>query len=209
MMKKINWNFIKFTCLLCLMPICLGMYFYEELPDRMAIHFNIENQADNWASKNFALFAIPIIMAALQAFCCIISDINENKKGNPPKFVKIMKWFIPIITAIIYILIILVGLGKTVDIGKIISIVLGLTFMIMGNYMPKMTYEDAKGNIHPMPKTENGFKKMIRSMGYSFVIGGISIIAAIFVSNKVAFITILALCLIIFIEGLVYSIKKY
>ena len=146
-------------------------------------------------------------MAALQAFCCIISDINENKKGNPPKFVKIMKWFIPIITAIIYILIILVGLGKTVDIGKIISIVLGLTFMIMGNYMPKMTYEDAKGNIHPMPKTENGFKKMIRTLGYTFVISGILIIASMFISNKVAFITILAMCFIVFIEGLYFSFK--
>ena len=208
-MKKINWNFIIFTCLLCLMPICLGLYFYEELPDSVAIHFNINNEPDNWASKNFAIFCLPIIMAGLQAFCCIVSDLNEKEKGKSPKFVKIMKWFIPIVTILIYTLTILIGLGKSVDVGKVVKIFLGLMFVIMGNYMPKMSYEDAKGNMHPMPKTEKGFKKMARTMGYSFVVGGILMIGAIFVSNKVAFITVLALCLIVFIEGIIYSVKNY
>lgn len=207
-MKKINWNFLIFTCMICLLPICMGLYFYEELPETMAIHFNIENQADNFASKNFVLFGLPIIMVLLQAFCCIISDINENKKGNPPKIIKIMKWFIPFLTIIIYTLTILVGLGKTVDIGKIISIVLGLMFLVMGNYMPKMSYDDAKGNINPLPASEKSFKQMMRLWGYTFVIGGIAIIGAIFISNKVAFFTIIGLCLIVFIESIYFSLKK-
>ena len=207
-MKKINWRFIIFTCLICLMPICLGLFFYEELPETMAVHFNIENEADNFASKNFTLFGIPLIMVALQIFCCIISDINENRKGNPPKLVKIAKWIIPFLTVIIYVLTLLVGLGKTVDIGKIISIVLGFMFLIMGNYMPKMSYDDAKGNINPMPKTEKSFKKMMRYFGYTFVIGGIAIIGAIFVSNKVAFITIMAMCLLVFVESVYFILKK-
>lgn len=207
-MKKINWNFLIFTCMICLLPICMGLYFYEELPETMAIHFNIENQADNFASKNFALFGLPIIMVLLQAFCCIISDINENKKGNLPKIIKIMKWFIPFLTIIIYTLTILVGLGKTVDIGKIISIVLGLMFLVMGNYMPKMSYDDAKGNINPLPASEKSFKQMMRLWGYTFVIGGIAIIGAIFISNKVAFFTIMGLCLIVFIESIYFSLKK-
>lgn len=207
-MNKINWNFLIFTCMICLMPICLGLYFYEELPETMAVHFNFENQADNFASKNFALFGIPIIMVLLQTFCCIISDINENKKGNPPKIIKIVKWIIPIITAVVYVLTILVGLGKEVNIGKIISIFLGLMFMVIGNYMPKMSYENAKGNINPMPKTEKAFKHMIRLLGYTFVIGGILVIGAIFISNTASFVAIMGLCLIVFIESLCFSFKK-
>ena len=206
-MKKIKWNFIIFTCILCLMPICLGLYFYEELPDTVAIHFNINNEPDNWASKELAIFVLPMIMAALQLFCCVVCDINESKTGRSPKFNKIMKWFIPLVTVLVYTLTILTGLGKTVDIGKIITIFLGLMFVIMGNYMPKMTYEDAKGNLHPMPKSEKMFKKMIRTMGYSFVVGGIMMIAAIFISNKVGFVAVITLCLIVFIEGIVFSIK--
>ena len=207
-MKKINWRFIIFTCLICLMPICLGLFFYEELPETMAVHFNIENEADNFASKNFTLFGIPLIMVLLQMFCCVISDINENKKGNPPKLIKIAKWIIPFLTVIIYVLTILVGLGKTVDIGKIISIVLGLMFVIIGNYMPKMSYDDAKGNINPLPATEKSFKQMMRLLGYTFVIGGIFTVCALFISNKAAFITIMGLCFFVFVESLYFSFKK-
>ena len=206
-MKKINWNFIIFTCLLCLMPICLGLYFYEELPESMAIHFNINNEADNWASKNFALFGLPTITACLHMFCCIVSDIAENKKGKSPKIIKIMKWFIPMVTVLIYTLTILVGLGKTVDVGKVVTIFLGIMFIMMGNYMPKMSYADAKGNINPLPKTEKDFKKMIRLFGYSFILGGILMFGAIFISTKAAFITILGLCFVVFVEGFYFSFK--
>lgn len=207
-MKKINWNFLIFTCIICLLPICMGLYFYEELPDTMAIHFNIENQADNFASKKFTLFGLPVIMALLQAFCCIISDINENKKGNPPKIIKIMKWIVPFLTIVVYTLTILVGLGKTVDIGKIISIVLGLMFMVMGNYMPKMSYDDAKGNINPLPANEKDFKQMMRLWGYTFVIGGFSTIVGILFSNMAAFIILMGMCLLVFIESVYFSFKK-
>ena len=206
-MKKINWNIMIFTCLLCLMPICLGIYFYEELPESMAIHFNINNEPDNWASKNFTLFALPIIMAGLQIFCCIVSDIAESKTGNSPKISKIMKWFVPIVTILIYTLTILIGLGKTVDIGKIICIFLGLMFIVMGNYMPKIPYEDAKLNMKPVPKSEKEYRKMLRIMAYSFIVGGIAIIGAIFASGKAAFITILGLCFIVFVESIYFAFK--
>ena len=80
--------------------------------------------------------------------------------------------------------------------------------MISGNYIPKMSYEYAKGTIHPMPKTEKTFKKMIRILGYTFVISGVLIIAAIFCSNKIAFFTILGMCFIVFIESLYFSLKN-
>jgi len=189
------------------MPICIGLYFYEELPEVMAIHFNINNKPDNWASKNLTLFGIPIIMAFLQVFCCIVSDIGKTKKGNTPKLIQIMKWFIPLTTVIIYTLTILVGLGKTVDIGKIVTIFLGTMFIIIGNYMPKITYEEAKKNMKPMPKSEKEFRKMSRIMGYTFIIGGIAMIATIFISGKIGFITTMILCFITFVEGLYFSFK--
>lgn len=204
-MKKINWNFIITTCIICLMPICMGLYFYNELPDTMAIHFNIENQADNFASKNFTIFVLPIFMSLLQAFACIVNDIRVTSDN---KFIKVMKWFIPVLTIVIYTLTILFSLGKVVDIGKIISIVLGIMFIIMGNYLPKMTYEDAKGNMHLLPTNEENFRKMIRLLGYTFVVGGIALIAAIFITNKVAFFTILGLCLIVLIENMYFYIKR-
>lgn len=207
-MKKINWNFLIFSCIVCLLPICMGLYFYEELPEKMAIHFNIENQADNYASKNLTLFGLPLLMAAIQAFICIRSDINRNENENPPKIIKITKWIVPLLSIIVYTLTILVGLEKTVDVGKIILIISGTIFIAIGNYMPKMNYKDAIGFVKPIPDNEKTFKEMMRIMGYTFVIGGIAIIVSSFISNKVAFITILGLCVLLSAENLYFPFKK-
>ena len=206
-MKKINWNFIIFTCLICLMPICLGLFFYEELPEVMPIHFNIHEQPDNWASKNFTIFGIPIIMAALQMFCCIVSDMAEGKKEKDSKVIKIMKWFIPSATILLYTITILIGLGKKVDVGKCVTLFLGIMFVMMGNYMPKMSYEEAKGNLKTMPKNEKDYKQMVRLFGYTFVVGGIFMMAAIFISNMAAFIMVLGVCVLVFVEGIYFSFK--
>ena len=174
----------------------------------MPIHFNVNNEIDNWASKNFVVFGLPIIMAMLQAFCCIVSDVSETKKGNTPKFVKVMKWLVPILTILLYILTILVGLGKEMDVGKYVTIILGIMFIVMGNYMPKMSYENSKPYIKIVPKSEKNFMQMIRVLGYTYIIGGIFIIAALFVSNLAAFIIILGLCVLVSVESLYFSLKN-
>ena len=81
MMKFIKWKTLIITCFVCLLPILLGVALWDKLPDLMAIHFNINNEADNFASKGFVVFGLPVIMAALQAFCCIVSDVNACKHG--------------------------------------------------------------------------------------------------------------------------------
>ena len=73
-MKNINWKIVIITSLVCLLPIVLGIIFYQQLPEQMPVHFNINNEIDSYASKNFALFGIPIILTGLQVFCCILTD---------------------------------------------------------------------------------------------------------------------------------------
>ena len=90
-----------------------------------------------------------------------------------------MEWFIPIVTVLMYIIMIEVPLGSTVYVGKSICLILGILFMIIGNYLPKMSYDTAKGVFHPTPSNEKIFRKMVRIMGYSFILIGILLLIAI------------------------------
>ena len=90
-----------------------------------------------------------------------------------------MEWFIPILTVLIYIIMIEVPLGSTVYVGKSILLILGILFMIKGNYFPKMSYEVGKVIFHPTPKSEKTFRKMSKIMGYSFI--GIGILLLIMI----------------------------
>lgn len=177
-MEKKNKITLILTVIVCLLPMILGAALYNKLPEQMPIHFNVKNESDNYAPKAFALFGIPLILAALQTLCIVFTSkkIGNNKK---PIIIKIMEWFIPILTVFIYIIMIEVPLGSSVYVGKSVCLVLGVLFMIIGNYIPKMSYEVGKIMVHPIPKNEKSFRKMIKIMGYSFMIMGLILLVLI------------------------------
>ena len=71
------------------------------------------------------------------------------------------------------------ALEKNMYIGKSVCLILGVLFIIIGNYLPKISYEDGKKVFHPIPKNEKTFRKMSKIMGYGFV--GIGIILLILI----------------------------
>lgn len=180
-MEKKNKKTLILSVIICLLPMLLGAILYNKLPEQMPIHFTTNDVPDNYAHKNFALFGLPLIMAIVQAICLIAVNIKLNKLKNEekPKILKIMEWFIPVATVLIYVIMVEVPLGSTVYVGKSICLILGILFMIIGNYIPKMSYEIGKTTFHPMPKSEKSFRKMSKITGYSFIVMGIVLLIMI------------------------------
>ena len=58
MKNKIDKSMV-ISSILCLLPILFGLIVYDDLPDQVAIHWNAEGIDDNYASKTFAVFAMP------------------------------------------------------------------------------------------------------------------------------------------------------
>lgn len=172
MENKKNKTLILTVCV-CLLPIILGIVLYDKLPEQMPIHFTIGDQIDNYAPKNISLFVMPIIMAIVQTICIVVTNkTNKFENNKKPKIIKIMEWFIPVMTVLIYIIMIEVPLGSTVYVGKSICLILGISFIIVGNYMPKMSYEVAKNVMKPVPKSEKRFRKLIKTIAHLFILLG-------------------------------------
>lgn len=199
-MKKIDWKILKITGMVCLLPILFGVIFYHALPEMMPVHFNINNEVDRYASKNFALFGIPILMLLLQIVCCMISDFRGSYHEQKPKFITVVKWIIPILSVVISVITIEVPLGSDVDVRKSIMLVLGILYIILGNYLPKMSYEQMKGKMHPMPKNEKMYREMTRMMGYTFVIFGLLLLVSIFFKPMVSVFLIVAMVVVLVVE---------
>lgn len=199
-MRKIDWKMLSLTLAVCLLPILFGIVFYPKMPEIMPVHFNINNEIDRYASKNFVLFGIPVLMTMLQMFCFVISDWKGSQESNKPKFITVVKWIIPVLSVVVSLITINVSLGNTVDVRKWIILVIGILWIIVGNYLPKMSYEQMKGKIHPMPKNESGFKKMTRMLGYTFVLFGFILLVTIVAKPMISFITIMVMIIVLFIE---------
>lgn len=208
-MKKINWKILILTSIICLIPMIFGAIFYAQLPEQLPVHFNMNNEIDRYASKNFTLFGIPVIMAIMQIFCCIISDIKENKDGKEPKFISIAKWMIPIFSILLSAITIGSGLGNVLDVRKWVLIVLGITYVLIGNYMPKVSYEQMNGFMHPMPKDEKTYRKIIRIMAYTFVIFGFAMLLSLFFKPIVSGIVIIIMIIVLLSESIwIYAKNK-
>lgn len=199
-MKKINKKMLIITSMICLLPIIIGIGFYNTLPENIAIHFDINNNPDNYFPKAIFVFGMPVIMLIIQVFCCIISDLADKNPEANKKAITVYKWIIPILSIIIYCVTIMYSTGKAIDIRKIIMCILGIMFIVMGNYLPK-TIGSHK---FPKIKDEKIEKKMLRISGYILIINGIfSIISILF--KPVVIVALLGLLILETIILFVYA----
>ncbi len=178
-MKKINWKTLIITCIVTLIPILIGIIFYNQLPEQIPVHFNINNQPDNYSTKEFALFGIPAILAVVQVICCVISDLARKKDAPVSKVEQILKWCIPVLSILVAILLVEYPLRVRLDIRMYICITLGVLSIITGCYFPKMDYESAKERILPLPKDEKAYKIFTKIYGITFIIFGLAIIISV------------------------------
>ena len=202
-MKKIDWKILIITGLICLIPIIFGVILYDQLPEQMAVHFGVDNEPNSFAPKEFALFGIPILMFALQVFCCIFSDFMEEKKQNK-KYITIYKWIIPIIEMVVYLTMLAYGAGIELDMRMIVCITLGIVFTLVGNYMPKTEPNKLQMNYI----RADFWKKIKRPAGYFFVIIGLTFIISAFLNSMVSLI-LLGIIIVAAILITIYSIYLF
>jgi len=173
-MKFIKWRSLIITCLVCLLPIFLGLALWDRLPNTIAIHFNFNNEPDNFASKSFAVFGLPILMVFIQVFCCFVNDINAHKHGERKKFERATKWIIPSMTVVLQVVTFGYGMGWNIDIRKTAALIVSVMFLVIGNYLPKFDY------IKNYDVDTEKARKINRFIGFETVVMGILGIISIF-----------------------------
>ena len=173
-MKKSDLKVFIKTCSVCLLPVLLGISLWDKLPDSIAIHFDIYGKPDNYASKEFVVYGLPAIMVALQAVCCFANNINIRKYDGVKKMETISKWIIPFVTVILYVATLGYALGWNVDIRKVACFVVGILFVVTGNYMPKIN------KLNHVKLSAEKARKVNRLIGYETVILGLMFLFSIF-----------------------------
>lgn len=200
-MKFIKWRSLFITCIICLLPILLGIALWNELPDTMAIHFNLYNEADNFATKTFSVFGLPILMSILQMISCFINDINAYKHGKRKKFERVIKWIVPFLSVVLQIITLGYALGWNIDIRKSVALIIGVMFLILGNYLPKLDY------INNYNVDTEKARKINRFIGYETVIMGALVLITIFLPPVATGIWIVLL-IPYAVVSVIYGIKK-
>lgn len=74
-MIRQNKKMLLLTSIITLLPVFIGLFLWNQLPDSVATHFGLDNQPDGYSSKAFAVFGLPLILLAVHLVCVVATKI--------------------------------------------------------------------------------------------------------------------------------------
>ena len=166
------------TTVLCLLPILLGLALYNQLPDMVPIHFDMKGTPDNYAPKAVAVFGLPFFMAAVNAVCHIgMQKDKRTIEASPKVLIQLTGWIPAVLSLILMPITLFMAIGVEVPIVLIVSLLVGLVFVVIGNYLPKCKPNRYMGIKLPWTfASEENWRKTHRFGGFVWVVAGILVI---------------------------------
>lgn len=205
MLKK-NKKTLILTSIITVLPVIAGIVLWNKLPDSMAIHFGVDNKADGFGSKIFAVFGLPIFLLMMQIFCAVVISKDPRKQNISNKLYTLVLWIIPLVSIITNILVYTYNLGVKTDIGLFMEIFIGFLFIVLGNYLPKIRQNYTLGIKLPWTlANEENWNKTHRLAGIVYILMGIFTILMSFNSELNKSILIIVLIVMAVLVPGVYS----
>ena len=171
---KTNKTLLTVTSTVTLFPILWGLIIWSQLPNQISIHFNAAGQANNFQSKVLAVFGLPVFLLLVHLFVIFVIRCDPKNSAMNEKMVRVIYWLTPIVSLSISYLIYSKALDSTTNPSVFVSVLLGLIFVIMGNYMPKLKVNHTVGIRLPWTlNSEENWHKTHRLAGKLWVLGGL------------------------------------
>ena len=201
---RVDKRTLFFGIVICLLPILIGVYYFDVLPDQIAVHFNFKGEPDNFVSKTRAIIEIPVFFTVVQIIISLVVDFDKT----PKKGALIIKGITPIISVLVQGGLIAYALDNNFNVSQLIVFVIGILFIVLGNYLPKKEFWGKYNfNLFGLEKGVNE-QKVIRAYALLMTFSGVAIFISGFFSSTVA----LVLIVISAIASTVlpfYLVKKY
>ena len=121
---------------ICLLPILIGVYYFNVLPEQIAVHFNVDGEPDKFVSKTHAIIELPIFFTVVQIIISLVVDFDKT----PKKGALIIKGIIPVISVLVQGGLIAYALDNNFNVPQLTAFVIGILFIVLGNYLPKKEF---------------------------------------------------------------------
>ena len=176
-MMKANKKTLIITSIVTILPVLIGIICWNRLPEVMATHFGFNNEANGFSSKAFAVFGLPLILLAVLWVGAFVTAHDPKRQNISPKMFSLMLWIAPVISLVAATTIYPVNLGYELDIAFFSELLVGLMFIIIGNYLPKARQNYTIGIKIPWTlANEENWNRTHRLAGYLWMICGILMI---------------------------------
>ncbi len=209
MIKK-NKGKLILTSIIILIPIVIGLILWNKLPEKLPTHWNAEGVVDGWSSKEFAVFGLPAILFVLHWICLLGSSADPKNKNYSEKLLQLVFWICPIISVLLGVISYGTALGMEFEVDTIMLVLVGLVFIVVGNYMPKCKQNYTMGIKLPWTlNDEENWNKTHRMAGKLWVLTGFLVMLCILAPTSVMVAIFMVILFMAIIIPTVYSYLLY
>lgn len=210
-----NYNIRRELPLLVILiiPLIAAIIIYPHLPEQVPIHWNIRGEVDNYSSRTFGAFFLPLLNIVMYLLFVFLPKIDP-KRSNYAKFESsylTIRYTFHIFFMLLFGVTMAAALGYPVSIGKCVAIGVAVLFIIMGNIMGRVRHNYFVGFRLPWTlASEEVWVRTHRLGSRLMVIGGfIALVGAVFTAEAVAFVILMAGIFVPMIITAVYSFVLY
>ena len=136
MIKNNKWK-ILISSLVMLIPTVVGLILWNKLPEKLPIHWGPDGHVDGWGTPALAVVILPLILLGIYWLCLFITSKDKKQADQSPKAIGMIFWIMPFISLFASSFIYAAALGMEINFTALISIFLGIVFVVIGNYLPK------------------------------------------------------------------------
>ncbi|MBD3247693.1 DUF1648 domain-containing protein [Candidatus Falkowbacteria bacterium] len=175
---KLNFKTEIVPILIILASFVASFYFYSNFPKQVATHWNFAGEPDAYSGKTFAAFFFPVLILGIYLLMTFIPMLDP-KKERYAQFIKpylIFRSIFVLFMTAIYFIASIANLGYDLNIGAWIASLVGVLFIVLGNYMGKIKNNWFVGVRTPWTlSSEEVWNKTHRFSGRVFIAAGILI----------------------------------
>jgi len=175
-----------------LLPILFGLIMWNKLPDMMITHWGADGNADGFSTKSLAVFGLPVMMLVVHLLCLYFTTLDQKQKGQNKKALNIIFWIVPLISLFSNGMVYAIAFGKAFSFTLLLPALLGIMFVFIGNYLPKVKQNRTLGiKVSWTLNNEENWNKTHRLGGKVWVISGLAMLFSIFLP-QVAMVPVVA-----------------
>lgn len=126
--------------LIVVVAFAISLYFYPQLPEEMATHWNARGEVDGHMSRFWGTFLLPFITLGLVGLFLVLPKVDPLKRNYPvfKKYYYGVVILVLVFMLYVHVVSLAANLGFSFNMSYVMLFPLALLFLFMGLILPKV-----------------------------------------------------------------------
>lgn len=205
MIKK-NKRKLIVSSLVILLPVVVGLILWNSLPQEMAMHWSLNGLADGRSSRYLTVFVMPLFLLAIHWIGIAVTMRDPGNKDQTRTAMGLVFCICPFLSLFSGAMIYAHAFGMDFGRNTIYAIILGLMFIVIGNFLPKCKRNYTIGiKVKWTLESDANWNATHRFGGKVWVIGGFLFMLCGFLPAAVLHYAMLAAIIVLAVIPVAYS----